>query len=44
MLQVHVQNFVPNMFVIYGPGNTVTDHPLAIEKVPQKALKYENRP
>ena len=32
------------MFVTYGPGNTVTYHPLAIEKVPKKASKYENRP
>ena len=30
--------------LFYGPGNTVTDHPLEIEKVPKKASKYENRP
>ena len=30
--------------LFYGPGNTGTDRPLAIEIVPIKAAKDENRP
>ena len=35
---------VLSCLLCYGPGNTVTDRPLAIEIVPIKALKDENRP